>query len=81
MCRTFTVQIPPDDPQYLENVRSSAEGMGAVFEGNDLQGTFSGRGIQGEYEVQGNTVTVTIRKKPAVAPWPIIESLVRDFFE
>jgi lipid-binding SYLF domain-containing protein len=81
MCRTFTITIPSDEPDYLENVKSSAEGMGAVFAGDETRGSFSGRGIEGEYLIEGNRLTVTIKKKPAIAPWPIIESLVRGFFE
>lgn len=80
MCKTFTVTIPPDDKEFLENARLSAEGMGATLDGDMTRGTFSGRGVEGNYAVEGDRVTVTITKKPALAPWPIIETIVKDFF-
>ncbi len=80
MCRTFTVTIPPEDDNFLENTRSAVEAMGATLDGDEKAGTFSGRGVEGNYSVDGDQVTVTITKKPALAPWPIIENIVKDFF-
>lgn len=81
MCKTFTVEIPPQDRElFLENARSSAEAMGATIEGDMTGGVFSGRGVEGEYRIAGDQVTVTIMKKPALAPWPLIETIVKDFF-
>ena len=80
MCRTFTVTIPPEDDDFLENTRRAAEGMGATLDGDEKSGTFAGRGVEGRYSVEGDQVTVTITKKPALAPWPIIEKIVKDFF-
>jgi hypothetical protein len=80
MSRTFTVTIPPEDDNFLENTRSAVEAMGAVLEGDEKAGTFAGKGVEGEYSVEGDQVTVTITKKPALAPWPIIENIVKDFF-
>ena len=79
MCRSFTVTIPPDD-DFLGNTRRAVEGMEATLEGDEKSGTFAGRGIEGHYSVEGDQVTVTITKKPALAPWAIIEKLVKDFF-
>ena len=80
MCKTFTVPVPPDDKEFLENARLSAEGMGATLNGDMTRGAFSGRGVEGVYIVEGGQLTVTITKKPALAPWPIIETIVKDFF-
>ena len=80
MCKTFTVTIPPGDDDFLENTRRSVEAMGATLEGDDKAGTFSGRGVEGEYRIEGDQVTVTITKKPTLAPWPLIETIVKDFF-
>ena len=80
MSKTFTVTIPPDDADFLGNTRRAVEAMGATLDGDDKVGTFAGRGVEGEYSVEGDQVTVTITKKPALAPWPIIETIVKDFF-
>ncbi len=81
MDKTFTVEIPGEDrEQLLENARSSAEMMGATIDGDMTGGTFSGRGIEGRYSIAGDRLEVTILKKPALAPWPLIENIVKDFF-
>jgi hypothetical protein len=80
MCKTFTVTIPPEEDNFFENTRAAVEAMGATLDGDEKAGTFSGRGVEGSYAVEGDRVTVTITKKPALAPWPIIETIVKDFF-
>lgn len=80
MSKTFTVTIPPDDDDFFGNTQRAVESLGATLEGDETAGAFSGRGIEGTYAVQGDQVTVTITKKPAVAPWPLIENIVRDLF-
>jgi hypothetical protein len=44
-------------------------------------GSFSGSGVEGEYEVEDGTVTVTITNKPFFLSWDNVESRVREFFE
>ena len=81
MSRTLTVTIPPDDDDFLGNTRRAVEAMGATLEGDEKAGFFAGRGIEGTYAVEGDQVTIQITKKPALAPWPLIETIVKDFFE
>lgn len=80
MSKTFTVTIPAEEDDFLDNTRRAVESLGATLEGDDSSGSFSGRGVEGTYAVDGDQVTVTITKKPTLAPWPLIENLVRDFF-
>ena len=80
MGRTFEYTISGDPGEYIERAKRAAADAGASFTGDAADGNFSGRGVEGRYHVEGESVAVTIDKKPRMAPWGVIESLLSKFF-
>ena len=78
--RTFTVNTNKDPQTLVEEARKVAEENKATFEGDTNSGSFSGRGVEGRYELEGNTVHVTVTDKPKLASWSKVESKVTEFF-
>jgi hypothetical protein len=81
MAKTFNIAFTGDAAALLNRARAIAVSNGAQISGDSSRGSFSGKGIIGNYSVSGNTVSVTISDKPALIPWGIVESQLRSFFQ
>ena len=81
MSKSFSVPFTGDATSLLERARKAAADNGAQVTGDTNKGTFSGRGVEGSYIVSGNTINVTVDKKPLVIPWPLVESQLKQFFQ
>ncbi len=79
--KTFSVKIQKDPDTLVSEARQVAKENDATFEGDTSSGSFSGKGVEGTYEIEGQTVEVTITDKPTLAPWSKVESKVKEFFE
>src|SRR5215217_9191236 len=62
--RTFTINTNKDPQTLVEEARQAAEENNAAFEGDSNSGSFSGKGVEGSYEVEGSMVHVTVTDKP-----------------
>jgi hypothetical protein len=78
--KTFSVNTNKDPQTLVQEARTVAEENNATLKGDANSGSFSGRGVEGSYEVNGNTVTITITDKPRLASWSKVESKVKEFF-
>lgn len=78
--RTFTINTNKDPQTLVQQARQVAKENDATFKGDANSGSFSGRGVEGSYEVEGNTVKVTITDKPTLASWSKVESKMEEFF-
>jgi hypothetical protein len=78
--RTFTINTNKDPQTLVEEARQAAEENNADFEGDTNSGSFSGKGVEGSYEIEGNTVHVTVTDKPSLASWSKVESKLGEFF-
>jgi hypothetical protein len=78
--KTFSVNTQKDPDTLVSEAKQVAKENDATFEGDTSSGTssgtFSGKGVEGNYEIQGQTVEVTITDKPSLAPWSKVESKV-----
>jgi hypothetical protein len=81
MAKSFSVNFTGDATSLLERARKTAADNGAQVTGDTNKGSFSGRGVEGSYTVSGNTVNVTVDKKPMIIPWPLVESQLKQFFQ
>jgi hypothetical protein len=79
--KTFSVKTQKDPDTLVKEARQVAKENDATLEGDSSSGRFSGKGVEGNYEIEGQTVEVTITEKPTLAPWSKVESKVREFFE
>jgi hypothetical protein len=78
--RSFSIDTSEDPNTLVDRARRLAAQNNALLEGDASSGRFSGRGIEGIYDIEGTTVTVTITDKPFFLPWEYVESRVREFF-
>lgn len=78
--RIFTINTSKDPQTLVEEARRAAEENNATFQGDTSSGSFSGKGVEGSYEVQGSKVHITVNHKPRLAPWSMVESKLKEFF-
>ena len=78
--KTFRVQTQKDPDTLVKEARQVAKENDTTFEGDISSGSFSGKGVEGNYQIEGQTVEVTITDKPTLAPWSKVESKVKEFF-
>ena len=78
--RTFTMNTSKDPETLLQQARQVAKENDATFKGDTNSGSFSGKGVEGSYEIEGNTVKVTVTNKPMLASWSKVESKMEEFF-
>ena len=64
----------------VSEARKVAKENNATFRGDTTSGSFSGKGVEGRYKVDGSTVKITITDKPTLASWSTVESKVKEFF-
>jgi hypothetical protein len=81
MSKSFSVNFTGDPAPLFERARKAAADNGAQITGDTNKGSFSGRGVEGNYTVSGNTVNITVDKKPVIIPWPLVESQLKQFFQ
>jgi uncharacterized protein (DUF697 family) len=81
MSRVIEVSFTGDSQAVVDKAKAAAQRHGAEFSGDRFAGRFSGNGIEGHYRFAGQVVVVTIENKPEVAPWPMVETAIRGFFE
>jgi hypothetical protein len=79
--KTFSVNTTKTPDTLVSEARQIAEENDDPFKGDRNSGRFSGNGVEGGYEVEGKTITVTITDKPTLAPWPTLESRMKEFFQ
>ncbi len=80
MSKSFRMPLKEEPAALVERARKLAEDAGAEFSGDASSGSFSAKGVVGEYAVEGDSITVTVTRKPMVAPWSLVESKVKEFF-
>lgn len=67
MANQFTVSYPGDKSQLLNKIRNMVGSKGKLA-GDETQGNFEGStpigGFEGRYTIEGDSINVTIDKKP-----------------
>jgi hypothetical protein len=72
MTRTY----PITDAQFAQ-ARSLIESNGGTIENDN---TFEIYGVQGHFEKNADSITITVTKKPFLATWKKIEKTLDGFF-
>jgi hypothetical protein len=80
MAKTFNIHTNKDPETLVKQARQVAQENDATFKGDTNSGSFSGKGVEGTYEVEGSTVKVTVTDKPKLATWSKVESKMEEFF-
>lgn len=80
MANQFTVNYPGDKTQLLNKIRNMVGTKGKLA-GDETQGNFEGStpvgSFEGRYAIEGDSITVTIDKKPFL----VSNSRIQDEFE
>ncbi|MGV3461050.1 MAG: hypothetical protein ACO1N9_11430 [Flavobacterium sp.] len=80
MANQFTVSYPGDKSQLLNKIRNMVGAKGKLA-GDETQGSFEGStpvgGFEGRYAIEGDSITVTVDKKPFL----VSTSRIQDEFE
>ncbi len=78
--RTFSIKMTKNPSTLVSEAKKVAKENNATFRGDTTSGSFSGKGVEGRYKIEGGTVKVTIIDKPSLASWSTVESKVKEFF-
>lgn len=81
MSKIFTYTIEEDPQQIINKARLIASERGIDVTGDHQQGSLSGQGLIADYLLQDSTLTITVRKKPLIVPWSVVEKLVARFVD
>jgi len=73
---TFNVEKPRDVKNALEKLKKMIEDGGGSLIGDEARGTISYNAVQGRYIVGADAIEVTILKKPAFLPEPVIRKYI-----
>jgi len=85
MAHIFTVAISDEISSVLARVESAITGSGGAFFGDTEKGVFQGNTlmgpVKGEYcSVAENEIRITIKDKPFVVPYSMIEGEIKKYF-
>jgi hypothetical protein len=81
MAHTFTIPLNGRSPsELIGKAKNAAAQSGAVFTGDERNGSFSTNEVAGGYEISGDYALITMTKKPFIASWNLVEARVREFF-
>ena len=78
--KEFQISITGSARQLFERVRLLADHNKVKLTGDEFEGEFKGKTLVGSYRVDGDTLFLTIIKKPAMASWLKIEKEIDLFF-
>jgi len=80
MSATFTIHFEGEARQLVERAKQTAAQNHVQFDGDEHSGNFSGFSVAGTYTVTGQTVTITINRKPFYITMATIQDHLKPFF-
>jgi hypothetical protein len=83
MCDPFDVNFSGDAATLISKAKTAIEAQDGTLTGDNAAGTIAIAlpivgNIEGSYKVNGQTITITITKKPAFVPCDMIASKIKD---
>jgi hypothetical protein len=75
--KTFVTTFSGNASELISKAKNAAANSGVDFNGDEHGGTFSGKGVEGYYKVNGKNVEITVTSKPLTISWGLIESAVK----
>jgi len=85
MSHSFTVQIRDEISSVLKKIESEIISSGGSFQGNSENGSFDVKSLLGIIKgkcscISDNEIRITIKEKPFIIGYGIIESEVKEYF-
>ena len=81
VARTFKMRTTVELLSLLARARRVAKENGATLIGGKQSGRFWHDMVGGEYQMAGQTVTVTMTNKHWLVPWPVLEARLRELVQ
>jgi hypothetical protein len=78
--KKFSVPFQQNPTHLVTHLQNAARDHGMHFCGDDRSGHFRGMGIEGQYVIRDQTFRITVRKKPLLVPWSMLEAKLTEFF-
>ena len=79
MARSFSMSIAEDPESLILRAQVLAGKHDFVLRGDMTEGHFSGKGIDGTYQLEGSVLNITVLRKPRLLPWLVVEIKLREF--
>ncbi|MHB9292123.1 hypothetical protein Holit_01212 [Hollandina sp. SP2] len=76
----FSFNVDKSISTLLASVKQTITKRGGSFSGNEQNGTFSIKGVVGEYSINGQTVKITITDKPLIVSDNFIQKEIKKYF-
>ena len=77
MKKSIKVKIDDHPDELIVKVKLAAEKHGLRFSGDTEKGLIKGYGIEANYLLQEDALTVNIIRKPLLISWAVVEQKVR----
>jgi|GEM_PF-5056887 len=78
--RVFTIKLDKEIDLLLQQARQMADHKRFIFQGDQENGSFEGKGLKGEYSVAEDYLSLRILQKPALSTWSSVEDKIKDLF-
>lgn len=76
----FSIPFTGSAEKILDKAKSTVEGQGGTFNGDETQGNFDvsvfGNSVSGSYNVGAQNLEIIIESKPFLVPCSVIESFL-----
>jgi hypothetical protein len=80
MSRTFKIPVKQQPELLVSKAQEMALKNAVHFVADAVEGHFSGKGLEGNYRFEQDTLIVTVTKKPPFVTWAMVERLLHRFF-
>lgn len=77
--RTYRMPFRGDPYEKLQRLVNGAARMGVTFNGSTESGSFSGRGLSGYYQREGQVFVVTIETVPFLMSFDSVAARIQSF--
>ena len=79
--KSIQVKIIDHPSELVTKAKELAEEYGLQFLGDTDRGVIKGFGIEADYMLQEDILTVTVFRKPVLLPWTKVEQKLRTLVE
>lgn len=80
MARTFQITVNEHPEILVKRAHKMALENAVHFIANEVQGHFSGKGLEGTYRFEDDLLVITVAKKPPFVTWTMVEKILHRFF-
>ena len=80
MARVFHIPLNEHPEILLNKAQQMALANQVHFIADQVEGHFSGKGLEGTYRFENEMIIVNVAKKPPFVTWNMVEKMLRKFF-